>query len=133
MAPGSGALLSVRDCPYYPSNLHVDFWDQCSESVRVAFDVEFGRDVSNAVVTAGFYSGSQRCGLATSQPVKLSAGSHGSFEAGVILLSDEVVRLLCPLPAQTTRMVVQLWEADHPASPLLTQEFPHYYTFVEAR
>jgi hypothetical protein len=131
IAPASGATLPVRECPYYPSSLNLNFWEMCADQLQMSFDVEFERDVTNAVVTAGFYSGAQRCGLATSQSAPLQAGSRASFETKVILLSDEVNRLLCALPAETTRMVVQLWERDRPATPLLTEEFSHTYRFAE--
>ena len=100
----------------------------------MTFDVQYGAHVSEAVVTVGFYHGSQRCGLAYSAMPGpgLTAGSDAvSFTASTISLSDEDHPLLCPLPATTTRMVVQLWERDRPAVPLLTKEFGHTYTFTE--
>lgn len=131
IAPASGATLAVRECPYYPSSFNLNFWEMCADPVLMIFDVEFEREVTNAVVTAGFYSGSQRCGFAASQTAPLKTGSRASFDAQVILMSDEVNRLLCTLPAETTRMVVQLWERERPATPLLTEEFPHSYRFAE--
>lgn len=36
---------------------------------------------------------------------------------------------LTPLPGATTRMVVQVWgERGRSAAPLLTREFPHFWT-----
>ena len=129
ITPGSGATLTVRRCEWYP--LYVDF---CADRSPMTFDVQYGAHVSEAVVTVGFYNGSQRCGLAYSAMPGpgLTAGSDAvSFTASTISLSDEDHPLLCPLPATTTRMVVQLWERDRPAVPLLTKEFGHTYTFTE--
>jgi hypothetical protein len=131
MSPSAGATLPVDKCRYYPSSFNLDFWEMCADGLSLRFDVEFEADVTNAVVTAGFYSGSQRCGLATSQSAPLAAGSRTAFEATVILLSDESVPLLCALPAETSRMVVQLWERSRPATPLVTREFAHSYRFSQ--
>jgi hypothetical protein len=129
IAPGSGATLTVRECP---TSFTDSFKDLCSDPAHMTVDVEFGRDVSTAVVTAAFYSGTKRCGVASSGPSPFAAGSRASFELlGAIELSDESVQLHCPLPAETTRMVIQLWEASRPATPLLTQDFAHSYAFAE--
>ena len=132
LSPVSGATLQVRECPYYPISLFATFWDMCSDDLTMTFEVEFETEVANAVVTIGFYSGSQRCGLATSQSGFLAARTRASFDAKIISFSDEDVRLLCPLPVETTRLVVQLWERGRPAVPLLTQEFAHNYKFAES-
>ena len=130
MAPASGATLPVEECQYYPSRLDLDFWEICADHVDLRFTVEFAHDVENAVVTAGFYGGAQRCGLATSQTTSLRAGRREVFDTHVILLSNESTQLPCPLPAETTRMVVQLWERENPAMPLLSREFVQTYTFA---
>jgi hypothetical protein len=129
VTPVSGATLTVQRCEWYS-------WieDFCADRSPMTFDVRYGADVSEAVVTAGFYSGSQRCGMAysTIPGPQLTAGSDAvSFTVSTISLSDEDHPLLCPLPATTTRMVVQLWERGRPAAPLLTKEFDHTYTFSQ--
>ena len=126
IAPGSGATLTVRECA---SHLF-DFKSLCAEPLQMTVDLEFTSPVPNAVVTASFYNGSQRCGVAYSGPVPLAAGSPTSFDLRLIELSDEYVQLHCQLPAETTRMVIQLWEATSPAAPLLTQAFAHTYTLA---
>jgi hypothetical protein len=131
MSPSAGATLPVDKCRYYPSSFNLDFWEMCADGLSLRFDVEFEADVTNAIVTAGFYSGSQRCGLATSQTAPLAAGSRTAFEATVILLSDESVPLRCAFPAETSRMVVQLWERSRAATPLVTREFAHSYRFSQ--
>ena len=57
MSPSSGAKLPVDKCRYYPSSFNLDFWEICADGLSLRFDVEFEADVTNAVVTAGFYSG----------------------------------------------------------------------------
>ena len=129
ITPESGATLTVRQCEWYP--LYEDF---CADRSPMKFDVRYGADVSESVVTAGFYNGSQRCGVAYSAMPgpPLTAGSGAvSFTVSTISLSDEDHPLLCPLPATTTRIVVQLWERGRPAVPLLTKEFDHTYTFTQ--
>jgi hypothetical protein len=127
IAPGSGSTLTVHEC----STSFIGSQDLCAGSARLAVDVEFGRDVSSAVVTAGFSNSMKQCGVLSSRPSPLAAGTRASFELlGAIELSDESVQLQCLLPAQTTRMVVQLWEASQPAQPLLTRQFEHSYTFT---
>jgi len=124
----SGATLTVRECP---TSFTDSFKDLCSEPTHITVDIQFERDVSTAVVTAAFYSGTKTCGVAYSGPSPFAAGSRASFELrGAIELSDESVQLHCRLPAETTRMVIQLWERSRPATPLLTQDFAHSYTFA---
>lgn len=127
ITPASPATLIVRECTY-PSSAYSDM---CSRQLEMAFDVQFENEIPNAVVTAGFYAGSQRCGLASSSGRPFAAGGRATFTLPVISFSDESTRLLCPLPAVTMRMVVQLWEASRPGVPLLTQEFVNTFTFVD--
>ena len=97
----------------------------------MAFDVQFQNEISNAVLTAGFYAGSQRYGLAGSASRPFAAGGRATFTMSEISFSDDAKRLLCPLPAVTTRMVEQLWEVSRSREALLTQEFVNTYTFAE--
>jgi hypothetical protein len=127
--PESGATLTVRPCEWYP--LYEDF---CADRSPMRFDVQYEASVAEAVVTAGFYSGSQRCGIAYSAlpgPLLTPGSGAVSFTVSTISVSDEAHPLLCPLPATTTRIVVQLWERGRPAVPLLTKEFDHTYTFTQ--
>jgi hypothetical protein len=124
--PSPGAILLVRDCTggTWYKNL-------CTSALSLIVGAEFNRDVSNAVVTAGFYRGSQRSGISRSDPVSLSAGNRASFAMNVISISDEVNPYFCQLPAETTRIVVQLWERSSPIYQLLSQEFSQTYIFSE--
>jgi hypothetical protein len=131
ISPPSGATLPVEECQFYPSRLDLDFWEMCADQLNMTVDVEFEADVRDAVVTAGFYRGTQRCGLAMSQTKPLRAGRTAVFDTHVILLSDETTQLPCALPAETTQMVVQLWGRSSPATVLLRREFAHHYRFAE--
>jgi hypothetical protein len=127
--PASGARLAVRECEWYSW-----YVDMCADRAPMTFDVLYRGSVSEAVVTAGFYKNVSRCGIAYSGTPgpSLGGGSESvSFTVSMISLSDEYNRLLCPLPATTTRLVVQLWERGRPAAPLLTKEFVHTYTFSD--
>jgi hypothetical protein len=96
------------------------------------FDVEFENEISNPVLIANFYRGSQLCayGLAPGK-APLTTGIRASFEVNIITLFDVGKPPVCPLPAETTRTVVQLSERCCRATPLLTQEFVQTYTFAE--
>ena len=129
ITPGSGATLTVRQCEWYP--LYVDF---CADRSPMTFDVRSRRP---RVGGGGHgwllqWLAAMRPGVSAMPGPGLTAGSDAvSFTASTISLSDEDHPLLCPLPATTTRMVVQLWERGRPAVPLLTKEFGHTYTFTE--
>ena len=60
-------------------------------------------------------------------PVPLKAGTY-TFELTGIFLSDTDP---CPLPLETTRLVVRLWEVNgntfNPPWLVLVQELPHTY------
>jgi hypothetical protein len=97
---------------------------------HLAASVEFEQTVSDAVVTASFYRGTERCGVAHSGQAVLAADTPATFAATTISFSDEYVALHCaPLPTETNRVVLQLWSAAKPATPLLTREFSYSYTF----
>ena len=129
ISPASGATLSVRPCEWYSW-----YVDVCADRSPMTFDVQYPDAVSEAVLTAAFYDGTQRCGIAysaTPGPALMGGSDAVSFTASIISLSDEDHPLLCRLPATTTRMVVELWERGRPATPLLTKVFDHTYTFIQ--
>ncbi len=125
--PASPASLIVRECTY-PNTTYTEM---CSSELKVAFDVQFQNEISNAVLTATFYAGSQRCGFAGSASRPFAAGGRATFIMSDISAANEGTRLLCSLPAVMTRMVVEFWEVSRPGEALLTQEFVNTYTFVE--
>ena len=94
-------------------------------------EIELNQTVPDAVVTASYYRGSELCGVAYAGPLMLEASMSTTFTTTLIEMSDQNVSLYCePLPAESTRLVLRLWSAKEPAIPLLTQQFPYRYTFV---
>jgi hypothetical protein len=125
--PESGATLTAEPCDggYCISDT----------DVRLTFQVQLDRDVNEPWVTVSFDDGMQRCAgsgypniIQTIEPLR--ANTATTFSVTFLALSDHL-GLLCPLPHNTTTMVVQLWP-NRGRSPvaLLTGEFPHSYTFV---
>jgi hypothetical protein len=125
LTPPPGATLFVRQCPLYYGQT-----GNCSDA-KVAVEVASEQSVGDAVVTVSYYRNAERCGIAYAGPTVLPATTLTAFTATLIELSDESVALHCaPLPATTNRLVVQVWSAKQPSTPLLTQEFAHDYTFA---
>ena len=125
ITPSPGSALSVRDCASNPG-----YAGYCSYA-RITADVALEQTVSDAVVTAAFYRGTERCGIAHSAPTHLQGDTRTRFTITDISLSDEYTLLHCgPLPAETNRVVVQVWSASRPAVPLFSQEFAYSYRFM---
>ena len=57
-------------------------------------------------------------------------GSRASFVVTIITMFDIGRPIACPLPVETTRLVLELVDPKT-ATPLLTRELAHTYTFVE--
>lgn len=127
LIPSPGATLTVWRCPF---EVYGGPWN-CSYA-SVTTEIELNQTVPDAVVTASYYRGSERCGIAyAGGPTVLAASVSTTFTTNLIEMSDEYVSLHCePLPAESTRLVVQLWSAKQPAAPLLTQESAYSYTFA---
>jgi hypothetical protein len=126
--PGVGATLRVRnDC------LNVRATVLCTESWRGIFDVLVDRDMTNAVLTAGFYDGNTICAYAAGTADLIPAGSLVSLTMTRIQLSDHTGKALgCQLPAITNRIKVELWSDSSSWSNTLIQEFVNNtYTFSE--
>jgi hypothetical protein len=98
------------------------------------FDVEFETEIAHAVFNARFLRGSQPCAYGSGSPDLVgpfTAGSRASFMVNAISLFNIGGPIACgPLPAETTRLVVELVDTKT-ATPLLRREFAHSYTFVE--
>ena len=123
--PSPGSALNVRDCASNPG-----YAGYCSYT-HITADVTLEQAVSDAVVTAAFYRGTERCGIAYSGTTNLQGDTRTMFTITDISLSDEYTALHCaPLPAETDRVVVQVWSASRPAVPLFSQEFAYSYTFM---
>jgi hypothetical protein len=86
-----------------------------------------------------FADGTRECAWAWLPPAVLAAGTSMTFSASTVFLSSETneglgspVSLLqpCQLPVTTTRIVIQMWEAGNPRSPVAVEAFDGSYTFV---
>ena len=131
IVPASGATLTVRPCEFDDG-----FLAMCADRVPMTFDVQYRANLPNVYITVSFYRGVQRCGYAASNIVALTAGAEAvALTVSTIVLSYETGALLCPLPATTTRLVVQFVNRNGApgsgATPLLTKEFDHTYTFAQ--
>ena len=137
LVPGSGATLVVRDCTKGTSGYR---WF-CADQLGSTFEVQVDQNIPGAVLTAEFVGdagGKCRYGastfgfgpVASTAPTPLTAGSQTTMIMGAIDFSTEESPLACPLPLETTRMIVRLWRVGVPATPLMTREFAYSYTFV---
>ena len=124
LPPPLGTPLIVRECSTLSG-----YAGLCAHAYPMIFGVHFDENILDAVITAGFYAGSQRCGLATSSRIPLTAGRHGAFTTSSIHVVGEPHVLSCRLPVRTDRMVVQLWDSNRPGAPLMRREFPHVVMF----
>ena len=106
---------------------------QMCTAAHMVFDVEFETEIAHAAASVRFFRGSQLCAFGSAAPYfgqPFTAGSRASFVVTIVSLFDIGRPMACPLPTETTRMVVELVEPKT-AMPLLSQEFAHSYTFVE--
>ncbi len=115
LAPEPGTTLLVRNCNGVPGPLEY----LCAEQLQLALDVHVEQDVPRGVLGAQFVAGSSVCAFA-SQPVTLTAGTQTIRLHGAEISSDGAL-FRCPLPAETTQMVVRLWGEGR---VLLTRELP---------
>jgi len=130
--PEQGGTLLVRDCTYDAEETGPNH--QMCAAARMIFDVAFENEIAHAAVTVKFLRGSQLCAYGAASPYfvgPFTASSRASFVVTIVTLFDVGKPIACrPLPAETTRLVVELVDPST-GTPLLTQEFAHTYTFVE--
>jgi hypothetical protein len=126
IVPGSGATLVVRDCTRSGSGYR---WF-CADQLRSTFEVQFDQNIPDAVLTASFVGDAGGCGRASTARTPLTAGSQTTMIMGAIDFSTEESPLACQLPLETSRMILRLWRANSPATPLMTREFAYSYKFV---
>jgi len=130
-SPEPGGTLLIRDCTYDPEEAGPGY--QLCAAARMIFDVEFETEIAHAAVTARFLRGSQLCAYGSGSPYVVgpfTAGSRAAFMVNSINLFQIGGPIACPLPAETTRLVVAFMDPKT-GTPLLTREFAYAYTFVE--
>jgi hypothetical protein len=121
IAPEPGTTLLVRNCSWAGPN----FPYLCADQLQLALDVHVDQDVPRGVLSAQFVAGGSECGSA-GQPVALTAGTQTIRLNGAEISSDGAL-FRCPLPAETTQMIVRLTAEGR---VLLTREFAYTYRFV---
>ena len=131
ITPASGTTLLVRECGFDEG-----FDILCTQEPRVSVDVDVPHDIDDPALSVILENGSKRCASfdAMQPPITrpLKAGRY-SFEFGGAFLyaTGANFELDCPLPAETTRLVIRLWNVTGAAFPrvVLAQEFAHTYRF----
>ena len=130
LQPDNGATLTAEECLFF----------YCSDNIQLAFDVQLNQEMPGLLLTATFYADSQRCAVTGSEGGRfVRANTTATFTMELMFFDLENI-FLCPLPQRTTKMVVELWQAQpnqtvkivtrEGAQLLLTREFAHGYTFV---
>ena len=120
IAPEPGTTLVVRNCSW------AEFPYLCANELRLAFDVQVDQDVPAGVLSAVFTSGGSTCAYG-SERVTLAAGTQTTIRIQGAEISSDGALFRCPLPADTTQVVVRLSGSGR---VLLTREFAHNYRFV---
>ncbi len=122
IAPEPGTTLLVRNCNGVPGPLEY----LCAEQLQLALDVHVEQDVPQGVLSATFEAAGATCAYA-SERVTLTAGTQTTIRVQGAGISSDGALFRCPLPADTTRMVVRL---SAEGRVLLTREFAYDYRFV---
>jgi hypothetical protein len=130
ITPGSGTTLLVRECG--SDGLDVT----CTEEPRVSIDVDVPHDINDPALSMTLKSSSRECGGFNAMQPRiarpLKAGPYVFEFTGVYLSATGAnFELDCPLPAETTRLIVRLWEITAAGIPteVISQEFAHTYRF----
>ena len=122
IAPEPGTTIVVRNC----NGAGPPLTYLCADELRLALDVEVDRDVPNGVLSADFTAAGSTCAHA-SERVALTAGTPATISMQGAEISSDGALFRCPLPADTTQMVVRLSSSGR---VLLTREFAYNYRFV---
>jgi hypothetical protein len=122
IAPEPGTTLIVRNCSFAGP----DFPYLCADQLRLAFDVQVDQDIPSGVLSALFTAAGSTCAHA-SERVTLTASTQTTIRMEGAEVSSDGALFRCPLPADTTQVVVRLSGSGR---VLLTREFAFNYRFV---
>ena len=122
IAPEAGTTIIVRNCNLAAPPLSY----LCADQLRLAFDVQVDQDISSGVLSADFTAAGSTCAHA-SERVTLPAGTQTTIRMEGAEVSSDGALFRCPLPADTTQVVVRLSGSGR---VLLTREFAYNYRFV---
>jgi hypothetical protein len=106
----------------------------CAPEPRVSVGLEILHDIIDPALNVTLEKGLTRCAqfevLRPDMPAPLKAGTYTFEVTGIFLLGTD-----CPLPLETTRLVVRLWEVNgntfNNPRTVLVQDLP--YTYVIQR
>ncbi len=122
IAPEPGTTMIVRNCMW------AEFPYLCANELRLAFDVQVDQDIPAGVLSADFTAAGSTCAHAyASERVTLTTGTQATIRMQGAEISSDGALFRCPLPAETTQMVVRLTGEGR---VLLTREFAYTYRFV---
>lgn len=122
IAPEPGTTMIVRNCSWAGPT----FPYLCADQLRLAFDVQVDQDIPSGVLSAIFTAAGSTCAYA-SERVTLAAGPQTTIRMEGAEVSSDGALFRCPLPADTTQVVVRLSGSGR---VLLTREFAYNYRFV---
>ena len=122
IAPEPGTTIIVRNCSWAGPT----FSYLCADQLRLAFDVQVDQDIPSGVLSADFTAAGSTCAH-TSERVTLTAGTQTTIRMEGADISSDGALFRCPLPADTTQVVVRLLGSGR---VLLTREFAFNYRFV---
>lgn len=118
ITPGSGATLAFGGC---------GIGGLCTEQLQTTFDVLVFGDMPEAIVVVSLRQGSTPCAMAH-VATALSAGARTPFKmSSVFMVHDEEGQLLCPMPADTTSLAIEVYFRYSPAHPVLSRVIPNSY------
>jgi hypothetical protein len=126
ITPASGAVLAFRECGF--DGLEV----MCNDEPRASVDVEIHQDVVDPALDLAFHSVSTKCGSLESRREiarPLQAGRHSFDFAGAFLYATgRTAAPDCPLPSDTTHLVLTLWEVGSGrGTPVMVQHIAYRY------
>ena len=122
IAPEPGTTIIVRNCSFAgPAFPYL-----CADQLRLTLDVRVDQDTPNGALSADFTAAGATCAHA-SERVTLTAGAQTTIRMEGAEVSSDGALFRCPLPADTTRVVVRLSGSGR---VLLTREFAYNYRFV---
>jgi hypothetical protein len=133
--PASGATIRSRDC----SNSGGE--SICTDELQLSFDVVVSHDLADATLTVDFLNDKGSCGVMYISRLALSAGIAHTAGGGRTSLSyvlsegDDSTAVRVPpcssFPISTKSLWLRLWARGNSAVPVMTQEIPLNYTFVQ--
>lgn len=132
IVPANGTTLTIFDCdPTLPAGAIGPLHEigLCTDQLRMTFDLEVDRDITDAYLKVQLLDGSKLCAITSGGRAPLSAGTRTQRTTSPVVLSDHPeLQSPCALPVTTTRIRVELQDGIVNRQ-LLAQEFDYTYRF----